>query len=173
MPSNFTENYQLSQWEAADKVQRADFNSDNAKIDAAIKAQADARAALAATVAENVTRLSKLEKLKIETFTYTGNGQEGASHPTVLTFSRQPLFFLIFSTTDIMLASPFLSRQYLNITSGFFYAGFASITWNGNQVSFYSDSQGTTFGGNGINDAAHQMNGNGFKYVVAAVFAEE
>ncbi len=38
MASNFTANYGLSQWEAEDAVRRVDFNEDNAKIDAAIKA---------------------------------------------------------------------------------------------------------------------------------------
>ena len=42
MPAHLTEHYQLSLWEADDQVQRADFNSDNQKIDAALKAQADA-----------------------------------------------------------------------------------------------------------------------------------
>ena len=41
MASNKTANYGLSQWEATDQVVRADFNSDNAKIDAAIKAAED------------------------------------------------------------------------------------------------------------------------------------
>ena len=40
---NYTQNYQLNQWEALDKVQRTDFNADNAKIDAAMKA-VDAKA---------------------------------------------------------------------------------------------------------------------------------
>ena len=35
MPSNFTKNYSLSQWERSDKVLMDDFNADNAKIDAA------------------------------------------------------------------------------------------------------------------------------------------
>lgn len=39
---NQTANYGLSQYEAADRVTRATFNSDNSKIDAAIKAAADA-----------------------------------------------------------------------------------------------------------------------------------
>ena len=38
MASNQTANYRLSQWEAEDAVRRVDFNADNAKIDAAIKA---------------------------------------------------------------------------------------------------------------------------------------
>jgi len=38
MPSNFTPNYQLNQWEPDDRVLRTDFNADNAKIDAALGA---------------------------------------------------------------------------------------------------------------------------------------
>ena len=36
MASNYTDNYQLCQWEATDQVQRTEFNADNAKIDAAL-----------------------------------------------------------------------------------------------------------------------------------------
>lgn len=42
MPSNYTEHYQLSQWEPEDKVLRTDFNADNAKIEAALGALAGA-----------------------------------------------------------------------------------------------------------------------------------
>lgn len=38
MSTNHTEHYNLSQWEKSDKVQMEDFNADNAKIDAALKA---------------------------------------------------------------------------------------------------------------------------------------
>lgn len=38
MPSKFTENYGLNQWEPGDKVVHTDFNEDNRKIDAALKA---------------------------------------------------------------------------------------------------------------------------------------
>ena len=33
---NYTQNYQLNQWDATDRVLRTDFNSDNQKIDAAL-----------------------------------------------------------------------------------------------------------------------------------------
>jgi len=36
MPSNYTPNYNLNQWEPDDRVLRTDFNADNAKIDAAL-----------------------------------------------------------------------------------------------------------------------------------------
>jgi len=38
MASNYTSNYNLCQWAASDKVLRTEFNADNAKIDAALKA---------------------------------------------------------------------------------------------------------------------------------------
>ena len=37
-----TTNYQLNQWAKSDRVMMDDFNADNAKIDAALKANADA-----------------------------------------------------------------------------------------------------------------------------------
>ena len=59
---NQTSNYQLNQWEKTDRVQMEDFNNDNAKIDAALKAANEAAAAAAANGA------------KIVTGAYTGNG---------------------------------------------------------------------------------------------------
>ena len=43
---NQTANYQLSQWETTDRILMSDFNNDNSKIDAALKANAEAIAAL-------------------------------------------------------------------------------------------------------------------------------
>ena len=48
MASNHTTNYQLNQWAKPDRVMMDDFNTDNAKIDAALKANADAIAETAA-----------------------------------------------------------------------------------------------------------------------------
>ena len=68
MPSNQTTNYNLSQWSKSDQVKMEDFNADNAKIDAAIKAVADSKATIAAltaltarvTALENKSRFTKL-----------------------------------------------------------------------------------------------------------------
>lgn len=40
-----TSNYQLSQWDAEDRILREDFNGDNSKLDEALKSQAEALAA--------------------------------------------------------------------------------------------------------------------------------
>ena len=44
MSNKYTEHFQLSQWEKADKVLMEDFNADNVKIDAALAGKADASA---------------------------------------------------------------------------------------------------------------------------------
>ena len=41
-----TQNYQLSRWEKDDRIMMEDFNADNEKNDAALKANADAVSAL-------------------------------------------------------------------------------------------------------------------------------
>ena len=55
MASGQTQYYGLSQWEAADKVERVDFNSDNAKIDGALHALAEQAGAPPSSRAERGT----------------------------------------------------------------------------------------------------------------------
>lgn len=68
MASNQTKNYQLNQWEASDPVLRSDFNSDNAKIEAALtdlekrKCGTDALMAVANIVGQVNNDLSALKK---------------------------------------------------------------------------------------------------------------
>lgn len=58
MPSNFTEHYNLSQWEKTDKILMEDFNADNAKLDAALACHPSAELICAATVEdETATRV--------------------------------------------------------------------------------------------------------------------
>ena len=50
MASNLTPNFRLSLWAPEDKVSHEEFNEDHSKIDAALKAEADARVSLAGQV---------------------------------------------------------------------------------------------------------------------------
>ena len=107
MPSNYTKNYQLNQWEAEDKVVRTDFNADNAKIDAALGTLAAAveRKAEASALTSTAAAIPK-----IVSGTYTGNGaasklvnigftpkvvyvitQDGYSHTTNMIFGGMAL----------------------------------------------------------------------------------
>ena len=74
MASNFTKNYKLNQWEPEDKVVRTDFNTDNAKIDAALSKKADKTAldALAQTVTAAQAALDT--RARCAAGSYTGNG---------------------------------------------------------------------------------------------------
>ena len=96
---NRTANYNLCQFEAGDQVQRTDFNEDNAKIDAAIAAEASARqsgdsslsgqlSSLSSTVSGKASQSSlntlknqvaKLGNCQIHCFTYTGTGSSGTN----------------------------------------------------------------------------------------------
>ena len=79
-----TTNYQLNQWAKPDRVMMDDFNADNAKIDAALKANADAILPPDPAAACGTCR--------IVYGSYVGNGQYGSSNPKTLTFDGTPLF---------------------------------------------------------------------------------
>ena len=84
MASNYTEHYDLCQWEATDAVQRVEFNADNAKIDAALatlseavngKAEASALADKADVAALEEVEALALGRAEIRLGTYVGNGE--------------------------------------------------------------------------------------------------
>ena len=66
---NKTSNYQLCQWDGEDRILRTDFNEDNAKIDAALKQQANSIAGINSTLpgkADAATVTSLTNKLNTE-----------------------------------------------------------------------------------------------------------
>ena len=75
MSSQKTEHYELNQWLATDQVLRTDFNADNAKIDGALKSQADDIAALTESVTAHTAALAEKGNCRIHYATYTGDGQ--------------------------------------------------------------------------------------------------
>ena len=69
-----TSNYQLSQWDAEDRILREDFNGDNSKLDEALKSQAEALAAeTAAREAGDAAMAEQVGLHTIKTVTQTGN----------------------------------------------------------------------------------------------------
>ena len=83
-----TSHYQLNQYEAPDRIQHGDFNSDNAKIDAALKANADA---ITAESSERQAAIAARGNCEVVCGAYTG---DGAGSKT-LTFSGKPVFVLV------------------------------------------------------------------------------
>ena len=105
MASNQTSNYGLSQWEATDAVQRLEFNSDNAKVDAALKSLSDqvvqkanqsalntvisavnqkadtaTVSSLSQIVAEHTAAITQMGNCQIYTTSYTGTGSDFKTH---------------------------------------------------------------------------------------------
>lgn len=112
-----TEYYQLSLWEQDDRILREDFNSDNAKIDAALASGA-----------------------KIATGSYTGTGEYGASHPNTLTFDFAPKLIFI---KNFVSANPFMFLYPGQTHTGYILSDETSssmqTTWgeDGKHVSWY------------------------------------
>ena len=104
MASQYTQNYQLNQWAAEDKVRRVDFNADNQKIDAALAGLAAGKAGTAQLEQVNSQLTSQLTQLsgsisqvsqnltqtagtipKIAVGTYTGDGAASKTIPLSFT----------------------------------------------------------------------------------------
>ena len=129
-----TTNYQLNQWAKSDRVMMDDFNADNAKIDAALTANADAIAAETAAVA-------LCGNCKIIAGTYTGNGAYSNPGAQTLNFSGKPFAVFILPTDAndgigpliLLRGAPWSTT---NANSSY---NSVHITWDTNAVSWYGE----------------------------------
>lgn len=142
-----TEHYGLNQWELADRIRMEDFNCDNAKIDAALKGQAEALAAETAAREELAAAVAACGNCKIAYGTYTGNGNYGSDHPNCLTFPFEPKLVIVqnksvasaqISGSNSMSWGMMTAIRPLN---GFILDGVSwtlRLTWSGNSLSWYN-----------------------------------
>ena len=181
MSTNHTTNYNLNQWEAADKVLRTDFNADNAKIDAALKGLSDQVAgkaaqsavdaltqsvsgkanqsdvtALSQTVAEHTAALAEKGNCMIYTTSYTGNGKMGSSDRSSLTFPAKPQLVLIVQDDSLL---RMLMCRGITVAENNNTAMSCTVSWSSTGVSWYANS------------AAPQMNAGGETYRVFALLS--
>ena len=153
-----TTNYQLNQWAKSDRVMMDDFNADNTKIDAALKANADAAAVASAAVA-------LCGNCKIETSTYTGTGSAGASSPTTLTFPKKPTAVIVFGEYSLL----FITDKNTSTANVLCWLSDrtswsrAKISWTGNKLKIYSET----------NYPAVQANMQNTVYQVIAFYAQD
>ena len=132
MPSNQTPNYALNQWERDDRVLMDDFNADNAKIDAALKLQADL--------------LAEKGNCTIGVFTYQGTGTYGMSTPTRITFPKMPAAYIVVGSA-LLVGGGGSTRASLSYSFGGYGHTYAQdVSWSGNTLSLFSS------------DADRQMN---------------
>ena len=149
-----TSNYQLNQWEKTDRILMEDFNGDNAKVDAALKAQASDMASLAAEVA-------KCGNCRVVMSTYTGTGAYNDTSTTV-SFSEMPLVFMIVGPLALLMARGGDTTSFTAFKSATASNSFVSdedLTWTGNAVSVLDSGH-----------ARYQMNEQGCIYWVLALY---
>ena len=156
MATNYTEHYELNQWEPTDQVLRTDFNADNAKLDAALTDLAETAALLEASVV-------KLGNCRVETMSYVGTGTYGAEAPNTLTFSARPKFLIIAGIRAIVFIWESGANTMVCSGAGNYDAGMSDldVTWKGNQISYYG------------HHVIAQLNNNGSTYQVVAFYAED
>ena len=171
MASNYTSNYGLCQWEPSDKVLRSEFNGDNAKLDAAIKAvdsRVDGKAStsalnslkntvssLSTTVSGQGNTLGKKGNCQVAVTSYTGNGQDTRTH----TFPKKPVMFFIIGNALMFVG--YGSTWAMNHDGSFA----INTAWSGTSV---------TLSVNAITNQARAIaNVNGKTYQIIALYNQE
>lgn len=123
--ANYTEHYQLHQWEGADPFLRTDFNEDLEKIDNALNQLAGST-------------------LHIASGSYAGTGEAGAEHPNQLTFEFVPkmVVLTVDAGQELENGTVLVAGQTRSSGMGTSYSGGSClnlhITWIGQGLSWYS-----------------------------------
>lgn len=164
IPIETTKNYALPKWKKSDFIQMDDFNDAFAKLDTALKAEADARAAADSTASKALSALeqtvTKSKLCRIKYGSYTGNGKSGKANPNTLSCDFYPVL-LIISKID----------EYSNITRTVAIRGVSKFgsgagnrlninTWSERGVSWYSETETDTY----YNACDVQLNTSGIVY---------
>lgn len=164
IPIETTKNYALPKWKKSDFIQMDDFNDAFAKLDTALKAEADARAAADSTASKALSTLeqtvTKSKLCRIKYGSYTGNGKSGKANPNTLSCDFYPVL-LIISRID----------EYSNITRAVAIRGVSKFgsgagnrlninTWSERGVSWYSETETDTY----YNAYDVQLNTSGIVY---------
>ena len=129
---NKTANFQLTQWEKTDRILMEEFNSDNEKIDTALKSNADKAAALQ-------TALAGAGNCEIGMISYTGTGKNGDSNPTTVTFPKMPAgFFLCGARNYLVVRGGDDHACMIYYTGSTTYVSQVPVSWEGNQFRYSS-----------------------------------
>ena len=122
MNLNQTQNYQLSQWESTDRILMSDFNSDNAKLDAAL------------------STLAQTRNCRVYQTTYSGDGQKSRTY----TFPSRPMLVNFMGYNHWACAV-----QGTSTAGGRFWGGDGSqkmsASWSGNSVTITCPNTDTSY----------------------------
>ncbi len=151
MASNHTQHYALNQWARNDQILMDDFNADNAKLDAALQAEANARTALETALG------SGGNNCRIATGSYVGTGTYGPSNRNSLQFDFTPALVLVLDG-----AAPNTNSHMLRgAAKAWGYNGTIDLEWSAHGVAWSCPRSG--------GDADRQLNRQGATYYYLAL----
>ena len=131
-----TTNYQLPKWEKSDFIKMDDFNDMTQKLDAALKANADAAATKAE--AETVTAIAQTiangKLCRIKYGSYTGNGKNGSANPTAVNCDFYPVLFGIWDGGNSI---QFVMRGNNSLYNSIGQS--STLSWKDNGLNWYCD----------------------------------
>ena len=131
-----TTNYQLPKWEKSDFIKMDDFNEAFGKLDAALKANADAAATKAE--AETVTAIAQTiangKLCRIKYGSYTGNGKNGSANPTAVNCDFYPVLFGIWDGGNSI---QFVMRGNNSLYNSIGQS--STLSWKDNGLNWYCD----------------------------------
>lgn len=131
-----TTNYQLPKWEKSDFIKMDDFNDAFGKLDAALKANADAAATKAE--AETVTAIAQTiangKLCRIKYGSYTGNGKNGSANPTAVNCDFYPVLFGIWDGGNSI---QFVMRGNNSLYNSIGQS--STLSWKDNGLNWYCD----------------------------------
>ncbi len=170
-----TTNYGLPQWGADDQIRMDDFNAAFASLDAALRshdtadenalaavsAEASARAAALAALANNVGTVG--HNCRVKWGTYTGSGTYGAAALNTLACGFTPVLAIVCEpATKYSVASPFVlfrpyAEQAVSRSASTNTVEYLHLTWGDAALSWYNESK-----------PAYQFNSEGtvYSYVI-------
>ena len=157
MSTNHTTNYNLNQWETTDKVLRTEFNEDNAKIDAALKANADGIAANAAELEEHAASLLTKGNCQIYHASYAGDGN------TSRTFAFPGMPLIVWTTGPYFQMMAMQGNPIVTTVEEGHYWGLEAV-WSGHKLTL--NYTGTFAGGD-----SKMGNEVGSTYYIVALMA--
>ena len=149
-----TTNYQLPKWEKSDFIKMDDFNDAFGKLDAALKANADAAATKAE--AETVTAIAQTiangELCRIKYGSYVGTGTYGSDQPIYISCDFVPAMLAIVAPDGTTGVNPprLAVRNYDKMLPQGSY-GVCLITWGDTSLSWYGGSAEAQYNATGFN----------------------
>ena len=156
IPIETTKNYALPKWKKSDFIQMDDFNDAFAKLDAALKAGADATAAEAAQRASAVAALTcrwdSSKVCRIALGSYTGTGDYGESKPNRIQCGFTPAL-LVFEGGEVLAIRGQTIMRTERCTN--------TLTWGSNGVSWYVNEYTTASDQGQLNQA-----GTVYRYLI-------